>query len=232
MTVFKRNGCIWTKYFSVILFSAIPKDDRRKDNTVMNYEFMDTNGATGICNIERYSNLIVVTELAENTAMSVTNACASIATQYCKQHEVPPWDLVFFERYDERSGKTYAGENRTYASVKMNFQLDNETFYSPEWVHYDERTFNAVIKNHKDKNILEDMYEDQIIHPMPCPRCGHGSAGLATARSRRARVMICNKCGTEEAMMDAVGEYPMLFSNWAYIKVMNDLPPFAVDTEG
>lgn len=198
----------------------------------MNFEFTDLNGRKGVCDVERHSDLIVVTELDENTAMSVTNACTFIATQYCKQNGIRPWDLFFFERYDERSGEAYAGDNTACASVKMNVDM-NRTFYSPVWIRYNKEAFDAVVNNYKNREILEKLYEDQMISSGPCPRCGKNRAGTTTALSRRAKVMICNQCGTEEAMMDATREYPMLFSNWAYIRVLNGKQPFVTSiTEG
>jgi len=198
----------------------------------MNFEFTDQNGNKGLCDVERHSTLIVVTELSENTAMSVTNACTSIATQYCNQHGIRPWDLFFFERYDERSGEAHAGDKTTYASVNMGITKDG-VFHSPVWVHYEKAPFDAVVDNYKSRDMLEGMYEDQMITSSPCPRCNKGRAGRGTALSRRAKVMICNQCGTEEAMMDATGENPMLFSNWAYIRILHGKPPFvAGSTKG
>jgi len=198
----------------------------------MIFKFTDSNGNEGVCDIERHCELVIATELADNTAMSVTNACTAIAAQYCEQNGIRPWDLLFFERYDERSGGTYAGGNATYTSVNMAVAKGG-VFHSPVWAHYDKRTFDAVLDNYKSKEILERLYEGQMIHSAPCPRCNKGRAGVATALSRRAKVMVCNQCGMEEAMMDAAGEQPMLFSNWAYIRMLNGKPPFACgDTEG
>ena len=128
-------------------------------------------------------------------------------------------EVFFFERYDERSGEAYAGDDATYASVTMALTKE-KAFHSPSWAHYERQDFDAVVDNYKSKEILERIYEDQMIAFGPCPRCGKNKAGRATARSRRAKVMICNKCGTEEAMMDAIKESPLLFSKWAYIQVL------------
>ena len=194
----------------------------------MKFEFTDTNGNKGVCDVEKHSTLIIVTELAENTAMSVTNACVSIATQYSEQNGISPWGLMFFERYDHRSGESYAGDNTTYSSVKMNANKDG-VFHSPTWLYYNKQSFDAVVDNYKSKEILEGLYEDQMITSGPCPRCNKGIARRGNALSRRAKVMICPQCGTEEAMMDAKQENPMLFFNWAYIRILNGKTPFAAE---
>ena len=191
----------------------------------MIFKFIDKNGKEGVCDIEQHSNLIVVTELAENTGMDIINSCGEIVTQYCEQSGIRPWELIYFERYDERSGERYANENPNYFSVKLSSYLKKEVPF-PTWVKYNEPEFKAVLENYKSKEMVEGLYEDQVIHSGICPRCGVGRASINTALSRRAKVMICNNCGTEEAMMDVGGEAPMLFSNWVYIRKLNGLPPF------
>jgi len=198
----------------------------------MKFKFIDSKGIEGFCDIERYASLIIATELAGNPAMTVSHACTEIATQFCAQYGIRPWDLYFMERYDGRSNEVHEGDKAIYAAVRMFVDKDG-TFHSPEWTGLEKRTFEAVVENYRSKATLEALYDDQMEKPGICPRCGKGKAGVGTALSRRARVMVCNDCGMSEAMMDAAGEQPMLFSDWELIKVRKMIPPPAAEeTEG
>lgn len=54
-----------------------------------------------------------------------------------------------------------------------------------------------------------------------CPRCGvkvdDEYEHKLQAISRAAHIRICNRCGTEEAMEDTIGERKPL-ANWAIVK--------------
>lgn len=54
----------------------------------------------------------------------------------------------------------------------------------------------------------------------PCPRCGHDRMKekvVKNALSRHADVYICSECGTEEAVMDMVGEV-LPFTEWGMVR--------------
>lgn len=55
----------------------------------------------------------------------------------------------------------------------------------------------------------------------PCPRCGHDRMDhnpVRNALSRRAKVYICNECGTEEALFDMAGKDPLPLNEWAMVR--------------
>lgn len=54
----------------------------------------------------------------------------------------------------------------------------------------------------------------------PCPRCGHDRMDenpVRNALSRYAKVYICDKCGTHEALLDMPGHRPFPLTEWAMI---------------
>lgn len=62
-------------------------------------------------------------------------------------------------------------------------------------------------KNLERLNNLMELQEQGIL--FPCPRCGHermDPKAVRNALSRRANIYICSPCGTEEALLDAIGK--------------------------
>ncbi len=55
---------------------------------------------------------------------------------------------------------------------------------------------------------------------LPCPRCGRDNMKpvlYTNARSRAADIMICDACGTDEAVRAFIGE-PVPIEKWACMK--------------
>jgi predicted RNA-binding Zn-ribbon protein involved in translation (DUF1610 family) len=75
-----------------------------------------------------------------------------------------------------------------------------------------------IFDENECKRILELLYEKQLTAPTVCPRCGKATAGIDNAMSRRAKVMICDDCGKDEAMMDFAKFPPIPFSEWEYFE--------------
>ncbi len=68
---------------------------------------------------------------------------------------------------------------------------------------------------------LRSMQEDETSdYTFPCPRCGHermDKKPVRNALSRRADVYICNECGREEAILDALGKEPLPLNQWGMV---------------
>jgi hypothetical protein len=69
----------------------------------MIFEYRDMNKREEHCDIQQIGNIVVMTELWDNTGASITNSCEYIAKQYAEQHELNVDELIFIERYDYRS---------------------------------------------------------------------------------------------------------------------------------
>lgn len=71
----------------------------------------------------------------------------------------------------------------------------------------------------KTKKQIQKFAKRQCNGVYPCPRCGRmdmNEKPTRNALSRRANVYICDFCGTDEAIEDAVGEKKPLES-WAIV---------------
>ena len=130
----------------------------------MIFPFVSVDGIrAGLCDVERYGNLIIVTELKENTAMSVTNAIEYIATQYANQHGIELNDLVVVERYDERSysptrksnGHNRESPNLSLVKLKVGVRMGRTHLTSPEWEFINDETLRVLRWAHS----LEKRYE-------------------------------------------------------------------------
>lgn len=73
---------------------------------------------------------------------------------------------------------------------------------------------------------LRPMQEDETSdYIFPCPRCGHermDKKPVRNALSRRADVYICNECGREEAILDALGKEPLPLNQWGMVLGFDD----------
>ena len=117
----------------------------------MIFNFIDRNGQPVMTDIEQYGNLIIMTELKENPGMSVTNAVEFIAEQFAHQNGLAVKDLIFVERYDERSYdggiKPLGGPGERFPSYDLVFFSDvtDGSLPSPKWTYLSEDNFNALV---------------------------------------------------------------------------------------
>ena len=71
------------------------------------------------------------------------------------------------------------------------------------------------------KTMLEhfgEMQKNGAVDSFSCPRCGlprMNEKPTRNALSRRANVYICDRCGTEEALLDAARMEPIPLNEWA-----------------
>ena len=116
----------------------------------MIFEYIDMNKRPAYCDIEKIGNIIIMTELADNTGASVTNSCEYIAKQYTEQNNLSLNDLIFVERYDKRSyefgSKPLKGEFPNYSLVTF-IDSDLKWKLTPHWKHLSSDEFNDLIKN-------------------------------------------------------------------------------------
>ena len=115
----------------------------------MIFEYTDMNKRPAYCDIEKIGNIVIMTELADNTGASVTNSCEYIARQYAEQNNLSVKDLTFIERYDKRNyefgQRPFKGEFPIYALVTF---TDNgcKSKLTPNWKHLSSDEFNDLIK--------------------------------------------------------------------------------------
>lgn len=87
-----------------------------------------------------------------------------------------------------------------------------------------------MIQMHTEKKLLDEVfatYRDvqdaaaEMAQVLPCPRCGKQTMKMrlnSNALSRQVPgITICDRCGTEEALEDAVHQ-PMDVRKWALIE--------------
>ena len=118
----------------------------------MIFEYTDMNKRPAHCDIEKIGNVVIMTELANNTGASVTNSCEYIAKQYTAQNDLSVNDLIFVERYDYRSYETRKPhvKNAELPNYTLVTFTDSETMrgkLTPNWKHLSMDDFNALIKS-------------------------------------------------------------------------------------
>ena len=115
----------------------------------MVFQYTDMNSKAAFCGLERKGNLIIATELAENTGASVTNSCDYIATQYCTQNDIPFGDLIFVEHYDQRS---YEGrgnsEDFSLVTFRQGERFGKPHFTNPEWKPLRRDEYQDLLDSH------------------------------------------------------------------------------------
>lgn len=75
------------------------------------------------------------------------------------------------------------------------------------------------------KQVIEQLKPIQLDGKThPCPRCGRGSVSARTALSRSADVMVCDQCGTDEAMRAMAGN-PLPLADWNFAAALAELEP-------
>lgn len=85
------------------------------------------------------------------------------------------------------------------------------------------RCTKGALNMDKLKQVIEQLKPIQMDGKThPCPRCGRGSVSTRTALSRSADVLVCDQCGTDEALRAMVGN-PLPLSAWNYSKALAEL---------
>lgn len=99
------------------------------------FKFQDHNGRTGVCHLEIINNednaIAIVTEIADNTGMSVTNAAECLIAQVCRAKVIDPATLVWIEHYSEKSYKQKTKPRVEYSLVT--FKLSKSAVVKPVW---------------------------------------------------------------------------------------------------
>lgn len=71
-------------------------------------------------------NIAILTELPNNSGMSVTNACEYIATKLCQEHSLDPGHTIFIDHYPKRQGEDYS---------IVSFSWNDGEASDPDWIH-------------------------------------------------------------------------------------------------
>ena len=116
-----------------------------KDNNMI-FNFTDGNKRTAHCDIEKIGNVIIMTELADNTGASVTNSFEYIAEQYTEQEGLSVEELTFIERYDKRSYANARAYNDSIPNYALVTFIGNAGRLKPRWKHLTKEQFNDFIK--------------------------------------------------------------------------------------
>ena len=75
----------------------------------------------------------------------------------------------------------------------------------------------------KLKQVIERLKPNQLDGKThPCPRCGRGSVNTRAALSRSADVMVCDQCGTDEALRAMTGN-PLPLADWNFAAALAEL---------
>lgn len=104
----------------------------------MLYKYKGICNYDSICDIERVGNIIVVTELEENTGTSITNMAESLATKVCNSLRIDPDKLIWIEHYPESFGL-----RKPYSVVSFDYVQGK--FHNPKWKDITTKEFYDII---------------------------------------------------------------------------------------
>ncbi|NLH95904.1 MAG: hypothetical protein GX477_00970 [Clostridiaceae bacterium] len=94
----------------------------------MIFHYTDFNGNLAICDIEIYGNVVIATELDNNTGASITNVAELVAMQVCRAFNINPRHLVWIEHYPPSS---ISPEH--FDRVEFDFDERRVCFTNPRW---------------------------------------------------------------------------------------------------
>jgi len=81
------------------------------------------------CYLERYNNIVLATEVADNPGTSITNMADNLATQVCKDFKIHPSNVVWIEHYTPKSYRNSTGtQGEEYSIVWFDWDLTEERF--------------------------------------------------------------------------------------------------------
>jgi DNA-directed RNA polymerase subunit H (RpoH/RPB5) len=96
------------------------------------------------CDIQRYSDLVIATELKDNNGTSITNCAEKIAKEICEKYNIKMKDLVWIEHYDN---STFSQMREYYDRVF--FQIEKNEFRSPKWIRLTDEEVNELIEEYR-----------------------------------------------------------------------------------
>lgn len=105
----------------------------------MLYKYKGIGECNSICDIELYGNIVVATELIENSGTSITNYAAQLANKIAKEFAIDKEQLKWIERYSN-------GEKINYTLV--DFQLNKGLLSNPNWTPLSEENFHKAFKGY------------------------------------------------------------------------------------
>lgn len=108
----------------------------------MRFKYIDYNGKVGFCDVAVHNNVVVVTQLNDQQAASITNCAEIIATAICRELKIKHEELVYVERYM----KDATGPTRCSA-VKFDTDTSRNILYNPSWTRIAD--LKAYIVKHK-----------------------------------------------------------------------------------
>lgn len=90
------------------------------------YYRVKANSFLAKCRVRVNHNIVVATELPDNTGMSITNAAEEVAMQVCQFFEIPIAQLVWIEHYAQ-----WGDIDETFDAV--DFEIVHNCLSNPIW---------------------------------------------------------------------------------------------------
>jgi hypothetical protein len=99
-----------------------------------------------VCGVSIYhhngQNVVIASELPENSGTSITNRAEYVHRQICFNHELDPHATIFIEHYPPASWRK--GDEDSYSRVSFTISPSGE-FSNPEWSHLDSDQVRELI---------------------------------------------------------------------------------------
>ncbi len=101
----------------------------------MIHEYTGWHGCQARCDLKvirhRVYTLVICTEVPDNPGTSVTNCADYLATQVCREYEIPPDRLIWIEHYGRREPSPLP---ESWSEVTFTFDRQRNVFGSPpQW---------------------------------------------------------------------------------------------------
>lgn len=98
----------------------------------LKYRFKGLGDCDSICSlkIDRAKNLVIASEVVENTGTSITNAAAQLATEICDKYSLNKERLIWIEHYFH---KNYQGGKEEERYDLVTFMQYGRKLVAPKW---------------------------------------------------------------------------------------------------
>ncbi len=94
------------------------------------YHYTGFGNAPSVCDIRVTNNVVICTQVPENTGTSITNYAEHLATDIYKQYNINPKQLVWIEHYPAEASSPEVYSRVTF-TLKSNGDLIN-----PQWTQF------------------------------------------------------------------------------------------------
>ena len=116
-------------------------------DTIHHYQHPTTHVDGAHCRLRIYDNdagaVVILSELADNTGISVTNAAEELATEIARLHRLTPDTTTWIEHYDRNSYRHADDMQETFDDITFTWR--NGAAHAPQWTRLTATELLAIL---------------------------------------------------------------------------------------